>query len=86
MTAPTASVDNVAPTMITNDKKFYKEKLYVVHVKDQNSNLYVYNCFKVAFKLIKDGLTQKIINGPINKTKTLNKKYLGLGLRSISDM
>ena len=59
-------------------KKFYKKKIYVVHVKIQNSNLYVRNCFKVAFKLIKDGLTQKMINGPINKTKTLNKKYLGV--------
>ena len=38
----------------------------------------MHNCFKVAFKLIKDGLTQKMINGPINKSKTLNKKYLGV--------
>ena len=59
-------------------KKFYKEKLYVVHVKNQNSNLYVYNCFKIAFEFIKNGLTRKMINGPINKTKTLNKKYLGV--------
>ena len=28
--------------------------------------------------MIKEGLTHKMINGPINKTKTLNKKYLGV--------
>ena len=59
-------------------KKFYKEKIYFVHVKDKNSNIYVHDCLKVAFKLIKKGLTKKMINGPINKTKTLNKKYLGM--------
>ncbi len=61
-----------------NSKKFYKNKIYVNHVKYQNSNIYVHNCFKVAFKLIKDGLAYKMINGPINKTRTLKKKYLGV--------
>ncbi len=59
-------------------RKFQKKKIYLVHVKDTNSNIYVDNCFKVAFKLIKRGLTKKMINGPINKTKTLKKKYLGV--------
>ncbi len=59
-------------------KKFYKKKVYVVHVKNKNPNIYIDNCFKVAFKLIKEGLTKKMINGPINKTKTLKKKYLGV--------
>ena len=58
--------------------RFQKKKIYTIHVKDQNSNIYIHNCFKIAFKLIKEGLTQKIINGPINKTKTLNKKFLGM--------
>tara|TARA_Y100000816_G_scaffold292175_1_gene286225 strand:+ start:1078 stop:2010 length:933 start_codon:yes stop_codon:yes gene_type:complete len=61
-----------------NAKKFHKNKIYVIHVKYQNSYIYVHNCFKVAFRLIKEGLTHKMINGPINKTKTLNKKYLGV--------
>ena len=61
-----------------NTKKFHKNKIYVIHVKYQNSYIYVHNCFKVAFRLIKGGLTHKMINGPINKTKTLNKKYLGV--------
>ena len=59
-------------------KKFYKNKIYVIHVEYQNSYIYVHDCFKVAFKLIKKGFTHKMINGPINKTKTLNKKYLGV--------
>ena len=59
-------------------RKFQKKKIYLVNVKDTNSNIYVDNCFKVAFKLIKRGLTKKMINGPINKTKTLKKKYLGV--------
>ena len=58
--------------------RFQKKKIYTIHVKDQNPNIYVHNCFKIAFKLIKEGLTKKIINGPINKTKTLNKKFLGV--------
>ena len=58
--------------------RFQKKKIYTIHVKDQNSNIYIHNCFKIAFKLIKEGLTQKMINGPINKTKTLNKKFLGM--------
>ena len=59
-------------------QKFHKKKIYVIHVKDENSDIYVNNCFKVAFKLIRRGLTKKMINGPINKTKTLNRKYLGV--------
>ena len=59
-------------------KKFHKNKIYSINVKYQNSFIYVHNCFKVAFRLIKEGLTHKMINGPINKTKTLNKRYLGV--------
>tara|TARA_B100001027_G_scaffold168027_1_gene119770 strand:+ start:1378 stop:2310 length:933 start_codon:yes stop_codon:yes gene_type:complete len=59
-------------------KKFYRNKIYVSHVEYQDSYTYVHNCFKVAFKLIKEGLTHKMINGPINKTRTLKKKYLGM--------
>ena len=59
-------------------KKFHKGKFYVIHVQQKNSNIYVHNCFKVAFSLIREGLTNKMINGPINKSKILNKKYLGV--------
>ena len=59
-------------------KKFEKKKIYLIDTKHKNSETYVHNCFKIAFKLIKKGLTHRMINGPINKTKTLNKKYLGV--------
>ena len=59
-------------------KKFQRNKIYVSHVKYQNSYMYVHDCFKLAFRLIKEGLTHKMINGPINKTRTLKKKYLGM--------
>ena len=61
-----------------HSKKFNKNKIYSINVEYQNSFNYVHECFKIAFKLIKNGLTHKMINGPINKTKTLNKKYLGM--------
>ncbi len=59
-------------------KKFLKKKIYLINVRNKNSSIYVHNCFKIAFKLIKKGLTNKMINGPINKSKTLNKKFLGV--------
>ena len=43
-----------------------------------NTNLYIKDCFDVAFKILKSGLTNKMINGPINKSKFLNKKFLGM--------
>ncbi len=59
-------------------KKFNNKKIYLIDVMYPKPNVYVRNCFEIAFKLIKMGLTHKLINGPINKTKTLNKKYLGV--------
>ena len=47
--------------------------------KDQmKRSLYVKKCLKMAFKLIKKGYTNKFVNGPIDKKKILNKKYLGM--------
>ncbi len=39
---------------------------------------YLKECFEVAIKLLKSGLTNKFINGPINKNEFLNKKFLGM--------
>ena len=33
----------------------------------QKSNNYIKNCFEIAFKIIKIGITNKFINGPISK-------------------
>ena len=59
-------------------KKLSNKIIYVIDVKIRDSKIYIENCFQIAFKLIKEGLTHKFINGPINKTKVLNKKYLGV--------
>ena len=42
------------------------------------SNVYIKNSFETAFKLIKSGVTDKFINGPISKKNFLNKRYLGI--------
>ena len=39
---------------------------------------YVFRCFDVAFKILKKKITYKFINGPINKKKYLDDKYLGI--------
>ena len=61
-----------------NPKDIKKNKIYLIDVKNLNPNNYVLDCFNVAFKLIKSGLTNKLINGPVNKSKTLKKRYLGI--------
>ncbi len=61
-----------------HNKYVFKKKIYLIDVKKQKNNFYVHDCFEVAFKLIKEGFSHKLINGPINKTKTLKKKYLGI--------
>tara|TARA_A100001011_G_scaffold61168_1_gene61141 strand:- start:1571 stop:2536 length:966 start_codon:yes stop_codon:yes gene_type:complete len=43
-----------------------------------NSQSYIKECFKVAFKIIRQNITNKFINGPISKEKFLNKKFLGM--------
>ena len=42
------------------------------------SNKYIKDCFDVAFKLIKEKYSDKLINGPISKKSFLNKKFLGM--------
>ncbi len=42
------------------------------------SSQYIKTCFNIAFKFLKIGLTNKFINGPINKSTFLNKKYPGM--------
>ena len=44
----------------------------------QNSNIYIQNSFDLAFKILKNGFSNKLINGPINKSIFLKKKFLGI--------
>ncbi len=40
--------------------------------------LYLKKCFEISFKILKMGLSYKFINGPINKSTFLDKRYLGI--------
>jgi len=47
-----------------------------VNYNVSNPNQYIKNCFDIAFKILKSGQTYKFINGPINKSIFLSKKFL----------
>ncbi len=55
---------------------------YNFKFKSKNKNIeinnYLKDSFNVAFKLLKMKISHKFINGPINKSNFLNKKYLGI--------
>ena len=44
----------------------------------RKSNTYIKNCFEISLKILKSGITNKLINGPISKDSFLNKKFLGI--------
>ncbi len=67
-------LDNKSINLI--DVKYHQQKVF--EKSSKKSNLYINNCFNVAIKLLKDGFTDSLINGPINKKTFLNKKYLGI--------
>ncbi len=48
------------------------------HKSKKKKKEYLENCFKIAFKILKMGLSYKFINGPVNKSNFLNKQYLGI--------
>ena len=55
----------------------YKQKKPFEKIS-KKSNKYINNSFLVATKLIKEGFTNKLINGPISKKTFLKKKKLGI--------
>ena len=55
----------------------YKQHKPFIKISNK-SNAYIKNSFSIAFKIIKKGITDKFINGPISKKFFLNKKYLGV--------
>ena len=44
----------------------------------KKSNSFIKNSFQIALELIKQGVSNKLINGPISKKSFLGKKYLGI--------
>ncbi len=73
---------------ILDQEKIDNSKINLIDIKLFNSNNkklrlklklnYIERCFNLAFRLIKNGYTYKLINGPINKKTFLNKKFLGI--------
>jgi len=57
-------------------------KLNLVNIKSNFTGRfkknYIKDSFDIAFKIIKKGFTNKLINGPIEKTGFLEKKFLGV--------
>ena len=49
-----------------------------IKLKYNNFNKYLNDSFKTAFELIKKKISFKLMNGPINKSSFLRKKYLGI--------
>lgn len=43
-----------------------------------HTEIYIKNCFDLAFEILTKKITNKFINGPINKKKFLKRKYLGM--------
>ena len=43
-------------------------------ISKNSKQKYIKNCFDIAFKLIKNNFSKKLINGPINKKTFLEKK------------
>ena len=39
---------------------------------------YINYCFKIAFRILRKKITNKLVNGPIDKSIFLSKKYLGI--------
>jgi len=63
-----------------NNIKLNNDVINLINVKYNNlkKNEYIENSFEIAFNLIKKGITNKLINGPINKKSFLKKKFLGI--------
>ena len=53
----------------------------IVHAFEKissKSNKYIERCFNLALKILKTGLTNKFINGPVSKKYFLKDKFLGI--------
>ncbi len=62
-----------------NDFKLDNKKINVINIEYKKSTKkYIENSFKIAFKLLKNKYSDKLINGPVNKHSFLNRKFLGV--------
>ena len=61
---------NLIDVEIDQDKAFAKIT--------KKSNHYISKCFDIAIKLLKNGVSNKLINGPISKNTFLQNKFNGI--------
>ena len=59
-------------------EKYNLKKLNFINIKKKDEKSYINKCFKTFFKLLKKNSNINLINGPINKSKFLNKKFPGI--------
>ena len=58
--------------------KLDNKNINLLDIKYLNTKDYIKDCFNLAFKILRSGLSYKLINGPINKSNFLDKKFLGI--------
>ena len=65
---------------LLKNKKFDNNSINIIDIeyKKENHFLYIKKCFDIAFKILKAGITNKLINGPISKTKFLKGTFPGV--------
>ena len=67
-------LDNKSLNLI--DIEYHQKKIFgKISTK---SNKYIKSSFDIAFKILKKGSINKLINGPISKKHFLNKKFYGI--------
>ena len=79
---------NLLNTKNLTNKKINNKEINLINVEynqkkafeklSKKSNTYIKTSFDLAVKLIKEGFSDKLINGPISKKNFLNKNYLGI--------
>ncbi len=73
---------------IVLNKNYKYDKLNLINVNfnqtrafekiSSKSNLYINKCFRIGLNLMKNGISNKFINGPISKQTFLKKKFNGI--------
>ncbi len=65
---------------LLNKYKLDNNCINLIHIElnKNNINQYINDSFELAFKLINNKFSYKLINGPINKSSFLKKKFLGI--------
>ena len=69
---------NVLDEKKINSYNLNNQNINLINVNCLKTDKYIEECFNIAVKILKTGFSNKFINGPINKSKFLNKKFLGI--------